>query len=60
MLEKKKPTEQELAQWLEGVHFGSCCRDPIEDKSTQENKKIKLEKPINDTDKLCILKDSAD
>ncbi|MDA7746421.1 hypothetical protein N8878_03720 [Psychromonas sp.] len=25
----KKPTEAELQEWLNGVHFGSCCRDPL-------------------------------
>ena len=60
MLEKKKPTEEELAQWLEGVHFGSCCRDPIEDKPFQENKKIKSDKPVNCRNKPRIEKETVD
>jgi hypothetical protein len=29
-MENEKPTEEELNAWMESVHFGSCCRDPIE------------------------------
>ena len=29
-MESEKPTEEELNAWLEKVHFGSCCSDPVE------------------------------
>lgn len=29
-MEEKKPTEDELNAWIEQVHFGSCCSDPLE------------------------------
>jgi hypothetical protein len=29
-MENEKPTEDELNAWIEKVHSGSCCSDPIE------------------------------
>lgn len=29
-MENEKPTEEELNAWIEQVHFGSCCSDPLE------------------------------
>ena len=26
---KNKPSEEELQQWLDSVHLGSCCSDPL-------------------------------
>ena len=31
MTDKIKPTEAELQAWLDAVHFGSCCSDPLTD-----------------------------
>ena len=29
--EKKKSSEEEIQAWLDGVHYGSCCADDLED-----------------------------
>lgn len=29
-MDNKKPTEEEINAWIEKVHFGSCCSDPID------------------------------
>lgn len=29
MSEKNKPTPEEVQEWLDNVHFGSCCSDPL-------------------------------
>lgn len=29
MADKPKPTEEEVQAWLDGVHFSSCCSDPL-------------------------------
>ena len=29
-MNNKKVTVEELQAWLEGVHFGSCCSDPVD------------------------------
>lgn len=34
---EKKPSEEELQQWLDAVHFGSCCRDPLLANDDQED-----------------------
>ena len=34
--EKKKVDEAELQAWLDAVHFGSCCSDPLD---SSDNKK---------------------
>ncbi|WP_166738848.1 hypothetical protein [Psychromonas algarum] len=50
MSNKKKPTEEELQQWLAKVHLGSCCSDPIADDDQQPC--LKKDKKITvDTDK---------
>ena len=33
-----KPSEEELQQWLDGVHFGSCCSDPVTSDNEEHNK----------------------
>ncbi|WP_160065047.1 hypothetical protein [Psychromonas sp. L1A2] len=33
-----KPSEEELQQWLDGVHFGSCCSDPVASDNEEPNK----------------------
>lgn len=43
MTEKTKPTEKEVQEWLEGVHFSSCCSDPLPS-SENENKENKANK----------------
>jgi len=35
----KKNTEEEMQAWLDSVHFGSCCSDPLP--SDNESKKSK-------------------
>lgn len=47
MTEKKKPTEAELQEWLEGVHFSSCCSDPL----VSSNNKDKTEQASKDSPK---------
>lgn len=41
--EKKKVDEVELQAWLDAVHFGSCCSDPLScdetEKKNSSNKK---------------------
>ncbi|MFT4837497.1 MAG: hypothetical protein ACI9IJ_002426 [Psychromonas sp.] len=37
-MENEKPTEEELNAWLEKVHFGSCCSDPIDSPTVQTEK----------------------
>jgi len=47
----KKPSEEELQQWLDSVHFGSCCSDPLradEESSDVKNKSC----DIDDKDKV--------
>lgn len=34
--EKKKPSEEEIQAWLDGVHYGSCCADDPEDCQEQD------------------------
>lgn len=29
IVDKKKVSEEDQQQWLEAVHFGSCCSDPL-------------------------------
>jgi len=36
--QEKKPSEEELQQWLEAVHFGSCCSDPLISGDDQKSK----------------------
>ncbi len=53
MSDKKKPTEEELQQWLEAVHLSSCCSDPltnddIDEKDKTELKACSLDKKKND------------
>lgn len=43
-----KPSEEELQQWLDGVHFGSCCSDPMSSDNDESNK-----------DKACEIKNEA-
>lgn len=44
MSDKKKPTEEELQQWLEAVHLSSCCSDPLTtDDIDKKDKKDKTE-----------------
>jgi len=43
---KPKASEQEMQEWLDAVHFGSCCSDPLE---SGDDKKI---------DKVCEIKKS--
>lgn len=31
VVEKAKPTDEEVQAWLDGVHYGSCCADDPED-----------------------------
>jgi hypothetical protein len=33
-----KPSEEELQQWLDGVHFGSCCSDSVTSDNEESNK----------------------
>lgn len=33
----KKLSEQEMQDWLDNVHFGSCCSDPIDDEQPSCN-----------------------
>ncbi|RBW43613.1 hypothetical protein DS885_13285 [Psychromonas sp. B3M02] len=35
----KKESEEELQAWLDAVHFGSCCSDPLP--SNEESKQTK-------------------
>ncbi|WP_166373034.1 hypothetical protein [Psychromonas sp. SA13A] len=53
MSDKKKPTEEELQQWLEAVHLSSCCSDPlttddIDKKDKTEWEACSLDKKKND------------
>lgn len=43
MADKPKPTEEEVQAWLDGVHFSSCCSDPL-----PENEPVASEKPLVD------------
>lgn len=47
MTEKKKPTEAELQEWLDGVHFSSCCSDPL----VSSKNKHKTEQAAKDSPK---------
>lgn len=43
--QEKKPSEEELQQWLDAVHFGSCCSDPsIFDDEQKNNDDCTIEK----------------
>jgi len=35
----KKNTEEELQAWLDSVHFGSCCSDPLPSNEASEQTK---------------------
>ena len=35
---KSKPTEAEVQAWLEGVHFSSCCSDPLPQSEPEKSK----------------------
>jgi hypothetical protein len=35
---KSKVDAAELQEWLDAVHFGSCCSDPLACDDTEENK----------------------
>lgn len=53
MSDNKKPTEEELQQWLETVHLSSCCSDPlasddIDKENKAESKTYPLDKKKND------------
>ena len=37
---KSKPTEAEVQAWLEGVHFSSCCSDPLPQDKSEKNKTL--------------------
>jgi len=39
-MDDKKVSEEDLEMWLEAVHFGSCCTDPVEQSSTVEQTKL--------------------
>jgi len=39
-MENEKPTEEELNAWIEKVHFGSCCSDPLETPDLLEKTKL--------------------
>ncbi len=43
----KKSKEQELQEWLDAVHYGSCCSDPIEPNDCQVNTKKEVANPTN-------------
>ena len=43
MAEKKKPTEAEVQAWLEGVHFSSCCSDPLPEESITDSETVRVE-----------------
>ena len=47
MSDKPKPTEEELQQWLDSVHFGSCCSDLVEDKQIKECKNTTPKKAVD-------------
>ncbi|MEL0629152.1 hypothetical protein [Psychromonas aquatilis] len=34
----KKLSEQEMQDWLDNVHFGSCCSDPLDQPSTKQER----------------------
>jgi hypothetical protein len=45
-MENKKPTEQELSEWMEMVHFGSCCSDSVDQPNFSEKDKLaQVKKP---------------
>lgn len=44
MTDKAKPTEQELQEWLDKVHFGSCCSDPLVSDNQKEGGKDNTKK----------------
>jgi hypothetical protein len=44
--EKKKVDEVELQAWLDAVHFGSCCSDPLSCEETEKNETNLKQKKI--------------
>lgn len=44
-VKQKKTSPEELQQWLDAVHFGSCCSDPlISDDQQKHNGDDNIEK----------------
>lgn len=39
-MDNEKPTEEALNAWIEKVHFGSCCSDPVEPPGLLEQTKL--------------------
>lgn len=38
--EKKKVDEVELQVWLDAVHFGSCCSDPLDSSDNKKDNEV--------------------
>lgn len=49
-MDNEKPTEEELNAWIEKVHFGSCCSDPLETPGLlEQTKSAQTEQERSDT-----------
>jgi len=49
MTDKAKPTEAEVQEWLDGVHFSSACNLPLTEekhKSDKESPKKSHSEPV--------------